>query len=174
MISKNNKYPSVKKVTDEERIGIVINKEALSVDRANFLATHVPMRRIVDELAPRPLQATSESGLLAELKRKAAADEHVFAVVKGMPGTGKSHLIRWLREQYASAHPQETVLLIARAKGIDIRAQGSGNIGATNVLRVVGRKYGILCLVLDLLKGCLLYTSPSPRDRTRARKPSSA
>ena len=46
-------------------------------------------------------------------------------------------------------------LLIARAKGIDIRAQGSGNIGATNVLRVVGRKYGILCLVLDLLKGFL-------------------
>lgn len=44
-------------------------------------------------------------------------------------------------------------LLIAKAKGINIRAHGSGNIGATNVLRVVGRKYGILCLVLDILKG---------------------
>jgi glycerol-3-phosphate acyltransferase PlsY len=44
-------------------------------------------------------------------------------------------------------------LLIARAKGIDIRAHGSGNIGATNVLRVVGRNHGILCLLLDLLKG---------------------
>lgn len=44
-------------------------------------------------------------------------------------------------------------LLIARVKGIDIRAHGSGNIGATNVLRVVGKQHGIICLVLDLLKG---------------------
>jgi glycerol-3-phosphate acyltransferase PlsY len=44
-------------------------------------------------------------------------------------------------------------LIIARMKGIDIRAHGSGNIGATNVLRVVGKQYGITCLVLDLLKG---------------------
>lgn len=46
-------------------------------------------------------------------------------------------------------------LLIARAKGIDIRAHGSGNIGATNVLRVVGKPYGITCLILDALKGFL-------------------
>lgn len=44
-------------------------------------------------------------------------------------------------------------LLIARARGIDIRQHGSGNIGATNVLRVVGKKYGIACLLLDALKG---------------------
>jgi glycerol-3-phosphate acyltransferase PlsY len=44
-------------------------------------------------------------------------------------------------------------LIIAKAKGIDIRQHGSGNIGATNVLRVVGKKYGITCLVLDALKG---------------------
>jgi glycerol-3-phosphate acyltransferase PlsY len=44
-------------------------------------------------------------------------------------------------------------LLIARSRGIDIRAHGSGNIGATNVLRVMGKKYGIPCLLLDMLKG---------------------
>lgn len=44
-------------------------------------------------------------------------------------------------------------LLIAKAKGIDIRRHGSNNIGATNVLRVVGRNYGIACFVLDALKG---------------------
>lgn len=46
-------------------------------------------------------------------------------------------------------------LLIARANGIDIRQHGSGNIGATNVLRVMGKPYGITCLLLDALKGFL-------------------
>ena len=46
-------------------------------------------------------------------------------------------------------------LLIARARGIDIRAHGSGNIGATNVFRVVGKGPGIACLLLDALKGFL-------------------
>jgi glycerol-3-phosphate acyltransferase PlsY len=44
-------------------------------------------------------------------------------------------------------------LFIARMKGIDIRQHGSGNIGATNVLRVIGKKHGITCLLLDALKG---------------------
>ena len=44
-------------------------------------------------------------------------------------------------------------LLIARARGIDIRKHGSGNIGATNVWRVMGRGPGLLCFVLDVLKG---------------------
>jgi len=44
-------------------------------------------------------------------------------------------------------------LLIAKARGVDIRQHGSGNIGATNVLRVLGKKFGIPCLLLDILKG---------------------
>jgi acyl phosphate:glycerol-3-phosphate acyltransferase len=46
-------------------------------------------------------------------------------------------------------------LLIARAHGIDIRQHGSKNIGATNVWRILGRKAGITCFVLDALKGLL-------------------
>lgn len=46
--------------------------------------------------------------------------------------------------------------LIARfIKGIDIRQHGSGNIGATNVGRVLGAKWGILALLLDLFKALL-------------------
>jgi glycerol-3-phosphate acyltransferase PlsY len=38
-------------------------------------------------------------------------------------------------------------------RGIDIRRFGSGNIGATNVLRVIGKPWGILVFILDFLKG---------------------
>jgi glycerol-3-phosphate acyltransferase PlsY len=39
--------------------------------------------------------------------------------------------------------------------GIDIRKHGSGNIGATNSLRVLGKKAGIVVLIFDLLKGLI-------------------
>ncbi|MBN2593964.1 MAG: glycerol-3-phosphate 1-O-acyltransferase PlsY [Sedimentisphaerales bacterium] len=46
-------------------------------------------------------------------------------------------------------------LLIAKAHGKDLRSIGSGNIGATNVSRALGRKWAYFCFVLDVLKGLL-------------------
>ena len=44
-------------------------------------------------------------------------------------------------------------LLIAKAHGKDLRSIGSGNIGATNVARALGRKWAYFCFALDVLKG---------------------
>ena len=45
--------------------------------------------------------------------------------------------------------------LVARAKGVDLFQVGSGNIGATNVGRVLGKRYGALVFVLDFAKGAV-------------------
>lgn len=48
-----------------------------------------------------------------------------------------------------------TGLLISRAYGVDIAKSGSGNVGATNVARTIGKKLGLLTLVIDAFKGYL-------------------
>lgn len=44
-------------------------------------------------------------------------------------------------------------LLVARAKGVDLRKVGSGNVGATNVVRTLGKPLGFTVFALDFLKG---------------------
>src|SRR5215831_6723446 len=58
--------------------------------------------------------------------------------------------------------------LIGRARGIDLFAAGSGNIGATNAARVLGRKFGILVFVLDFLKGAVPVAAIVPLARQLA------
>jgi acyl phosphate:glycerol-3-phosphate acyltransferase len=43
--------------------------------------------------------------------------------------------------------------IVARRRGVDVRRVGSGNVGATNVMRSVGRGAGLLAFALDFLKG---------------------
>lgn len=103
-----------------DRINVVVNKEAVSVDRANFLATHAPLDHIRYERAPHAMEDAGETGLLQSLLDSQARDEHAFVVVRGIPGTGKSHLIRWLKERYEADQSKQgghdVVLLIERAQ----------------------------------------------------------
>ena len=60
--------------------------------------------------------------------------------------------------------------LIAKAKGIDLRSVGSGNVGATNVSRALGKKFGAVVFLLDMLKGliptALAVTLKAPESLT--------
>ena len=47
-------------------------------------------------------------------------------------------------------------MLIAKTQNIDIREHGSGNIGATNVTRIIGKKLGFITLIGDVLKGWVI------------------
>ncbi|OEF99414.1 acyl-phosphate glycerol 3-phosphate acyltransferase [Vulcanibacillus modesticaldus] len=48
-----------------------------------------------------------------------------------------------------------TALIVSKRKNIDITKHGSGNIGATNSFRVLGKKSGILVTIIDILKGVI-------------------
>jgi hypothetical protein len=96
-----------------ERIVQVINKEAISVEKSDFLATHAPLNSIDYEIYPQEILDRSENGLLGELNRCNLENRHAFVVVQGIPGTGKSHLIRWLREMYmAYNHENNDVVIL--------------------------------------------------------------
>ncbi len=55
-----------------------------------------------------------------------------------------------------------TGYLMARARGIDIRTVGSGNIGATNAFRVLGKPAGLFTLLADAFKGGLAVVWAAP------------
>ncbi len=107
----------LKQCWDSQRIGQVINKEATSVDKATFMATHTPLTKLEYQMSLQQMTDKTEEGLFLELQRCAEHDIHVFMAIQGIPGSGKSHLIRWLKERYSLENGEsECVLFIARAQ----------------------------------------------------------
>jgi glycerol-3-phosphate acyltransferase PlsY len=66
---------------------------------------------------------------------------------------GQSVLAWSLFAYFAAATPMG--VLVGRLRGVDIRSAGSGNIGATNAVRVLGARWGLVVFVLDVLKAFL-------------------
>jgi len=71
-------------------------------------------------------------------------------------------LISYLAGSFPSAY------LAGRFRGVDLRKHGSGNLGATNVVRVLGAKIGAVVFLADLLKGFLpVYFLPRHTETLR-------
>jgi len=51
-----------------------------------------------------------------------------------------------------------TSYLVGRVRGIDVRKEGSGNVGATNALRVIGKLPALIVLIADIFKGVFAVT----------------
>jgi hypothetical protein len=101
--------------TQSDALRLLAN-EALERNDALFLATHHPIEGfLVGGSRAAIVEERSEQGLLDALTR--ADNRHVFCVVEGEPGSGKSHLIRWLRIKWPDRDGKDLVLLIQRANG---------------------------------------------------------
>jgi glycerol-3-phosphate acyltransferase PlsY len=68
----------------------------------------------------------------------------------------------WIIVAYLIGSIPTAYLVAKRVQGIDIREHGSGNVGATNVFRTMGKKWGALVLVADILKGLAVVAILAP------------
>lgn len=92
----------------------VLRTEALSGDDEVFLATHTPVRGFdVEGSHATDVASPTEAALLAALANPKR--EHALCVIQGEPGSGKSHVIRWLQVNWP--HETDLCLLIQRANG---------------------------------------------------------
>ena len=91
----------------------ILQTQALAAEEAIFLATHTPVRDFEATSEKFDLEAATQEGLLKTLSNPTR--RHAFCVVQGEPGSGKSHLIRWLEVNWPAE--RDFCLLIQRADG---------------------------------------------------------
>jgi glycerol-3-phosphate acyltransferase PlsY len=70
-----------------------------------------------------------------------------------MNGFDPAYLLPWLILGYLMGSCPTGYVVVKLIKGEDIRKFGSGNIGATNVARVLGKKWAVITAIVDMLKG---------------------
>jgi hypothetical protein len=104
--------------TAKKRIGQVLRIDSIDSTDSDFLATHVPFRKIVVstrsgnqfEEANR-----SEEDIYKEIFDNAAnREQHQFVIVEGSSGAGKSHFIRWLYANLINREDDSDVVLLIR------------------------------------------------------------
>lgn len=101
------------------RLHNVIRVEAKDTSNANFFATHKPFTRL--QYVP-TTSVRSEMPFIHEdvfFKQVISQrDQHQFIIVQGHNGSGKSHLIRWMKEKYKRqvSEVDEAILFISRAQ----------------------------------------------------------
>jgi hypothetical protein len=101
---------------EQESVNQILQPEALAGDDAVFLATHSPMEGFdVSGSRASEVADANEECLFEALSRDTL--RHAFCVVRGEPGSGKSHLIRWLNIQWKRKQGNDLVILVQRADG---------------------------------------------------------
>jgi hypothetical protein len=100
----------------QDSVKQVLQTEALAGNDAVFMATHFPIEGFeVGGNRAAEIAGSNERSLFVALSKEDV--RHAFCVVRGEPGSGKSHLIRWLNIQWQRAETSDLVLLIQRADG---------------------------------------------------------
>ena len=100
----------------QDSVEQILQTEALAGNDAVFMATHFPIEGFeVGGNRAAELAEKNEKSLFNALSREGV--RHAFCVVRGEPGSGKSHLIRWLNIEWNRAQTSDLVLLIQRADG---------------------------------------------------------
>jgi acyl phosphate:glycerol-3-phosphate acyltransferase len=77
----------------------------------------------------------------------------ILVASKIEPGDAVMLYIGWIAMAYVVGSVPFGLFIAKLACGLDPRTAGSGNVGATNVARLCGAKYGVATLILDILKG---------------------
>ena len=104
--------------------------------------------------------------------------------ITGTDGVGKGEVVNYLTTKHDFTHYSARALLTVEAKNRGLTASRANLLMVANDLRRLWGNDFIVTTALEkinadgvgkaIIESCLLYTSPSPRDRTRSRMPSSA
>lgn len=99
-----------------EDAAAMLKTEALETSRSVFMAVHTPLSGFeVEGMQAGLMQSPDDVGLLDALT--GPEHRHMFCVIQGEPGSGKSHLVRWLHFQWPGRRPDDLVLMVPRSQG---------------------------------------------------------